>query len=269
MEARAPRALPVDFARPLREPSTPEPRLYALNEHAMVRWLRRLAAAPVVGEAFIAAVRLFASAIEVMRTRPDVAYVLLVSSVEAMALVTLDRWQPPAAVRRQTREPMLKEARRQGLTASATRRLVDASLKGNDWLRRKFVEYLLRGTAGSSVPHPASPLEMPAPADYETVFGSIYEARSKSVHSGKDMPVTIDAMMDGWLTVRASQELLGRALDGRWRPGEVPSVAWFANVVRVAHERWVLTKLHLRVPPIMQVSEVSRGLPGDGGTEPG
>src|SRR6202020_1084740 len=104
--------------------------------------------------------------------------------------------------------------------------LMHASLKGNDWLSKKFVEYLLRGVAGALVPHPKAILSlgMPPPDRYEAVFTSIYRARSGHVHAGTSMPASIDAMMGEWIDVRAHHVTMGRAFaDDRWKSGDMPS----------------------------------------------
>ena len=251
---RLPYALPLETARPSATAPAAEPGLFSFDDRVFTMWLRKLARAPTFGEPFIAAAKLFASAIEVMRVRPEVAYVLLVSSIETMASVTLRGWEPSMEVKRQTCGPMLKEAAKLGISERSTRKLLLASLKSNGWLSKKFVEYMLRGTAGAPVPHPRHAADMPPPEDYGTVFASIYGARSKSVHAGRGMPATIEAMMDGRASVRAVREGMARALSGRWKSGDPPSVAWFANVVRVAHERTAMEKLHLRSAPVVAVS---------------
>jgi hypothetical protein len=68
--------------------------------------LRGIAVDPIAA-ALLASARLFSSALDLMRFRPEVSFVLLVSSAETMANAVLEEWEPTAAEKTESRRAFL------------------------------------------------------------------------------------------------------------------------------------------------------------------
>jgi hypothetical protein len=223
-----------------------------LDGKAFGAFLQALAHDPS-GDVFVAAARAFATAIELQDRRPEVAYLLLVSSVEALASVAYDGWAPTLDEIKEARGPLVKAANDLSLCDAQAESLVRASCAGDQWAARKFRRYLAE--------HIARPVVCPGltyiriePNKIPAVARAIYQSRSTMTHRAGALPATASYGGGPTVDVRSAAALMEAAADG-WAPDQVPPVAWFLCAVALAHRTFVCKRLEIEQCPAGECTE--------------
>jgi hypothetical protein len=223
-----------------------------LDGVALAAFLGALANDPH-GDVFVEAARIFATALEFQDLRPEVAYLLLVSSVESLARIAYDQWTPTLDDMRRSREPLVAELRRLSLGEAQVESILRASCVGNPWVARKFERYLEE--------HVTRPIRCPGlshieigPDKLHAVAQTIYRARSTMSHGAAGLPPTASYGGGSRVAVRSAAALMEATTNG-WDRGKVPPVAWFLRAVAVAHRTFVCKRLGIERCPVGECTE--------------
>ena len=198
-------------------------------------------------EEIIHACRLYKTALELIESRPDITYQLLISAVETMAGVALHDYEPDEAVRASMKRPVFERARTYGLDAEPARRLALEASRGITWLRQKFKKFILDNVApdeidGEDPVFPWWSFLRPARQDFERVLGEIYDARSGNLHAGYPFPRWVGLGTSPTADPR-NVPTLGLA------PNDVPPVTWFERVVSAAARRYLVAQCRVGSEP--------------------
>jgi len=199
------------------------------------------------------AARLYRAALEMIGPRPDIAYLLLISTVESLADVALNDYEPTESEKMEAKPSVRQCARDLCLTEEQTRQLVVAACKSDQWTTKKFKKFLLDFVSFSelkvedrvfTVPSFMCPLEEEIPR----TLGRIYKARSDNVHVASPFPRSIGVGTTTGIDVRA--------LPPNWISGarpEIPPVTWFERVVWLAASRFLLERSGVKSTPCLSV----------------
>ena len=95
------------------------------------------------GESIVASARLYALALELIREQPDIAYQLLISSMETIANKALHGFQPNDEDKVNHQKAVLNKAKGAGLADDTARDLALTASKGERWVKRKFTKFLI------------------------------------------------------------------------------------------------------------------------------
>jgi hypothetical protein len=184
-------------------------------------------------EAIIASARLYALALELIHEQPDIAYQLLVSSVETIAKTALIDFQPDDDAKVDYRRPVFNLAKELGLGEDAARKLALEACKEDRWVSRKFKKFLTDNLDASVWDSPddlfgAPPPEyLPRREGFQKTLDHIYGARSAATHSGQQFPLS--ASYSGRPTVRWQVMYAFLGSDSAF-----PPVVWFERIVNMA-----------------------------------
>lgn len=249
------RDLPIDFVNSLkavswkRHPATStlfpngtiqvidyNPPQRALSPEKLKRLFLALPDLPCA-ESVIRSARLYALALELIYQDTDIAYQLLISSVETIANAVHQSYTPTKADMLKTKGNVAELAVKFGLSKEKANQLMVEACKGIPWAKKKFSKFLLENVSDAlwkaddlfKLP-PQFPL--PNKNDFEAAIHEIYEARSKALHSGGSFPASASIVTGPMLPAKALFEL-----DGTQRP--FPPVSWFERVVNIAIQSFV------------------------------
>jgi hypothetical protein len=89
------------------------------------------------------AARLYRAALEMIENRPDIAYLLLISTVESLANVAFSDYQPEESEKLQTKPAVQQLARYFGLNEEQAKQLALAACETDRWLKKKFKKFVL------------------------------------------------------------------------------------------------------------------------------
>jgi hypothetical protein len=178
----------------------------------------------------VASARLYALALELIHDRQEIAYQLLVSSVETIASETLPDPDDDEKARRM--QPVSDLAKTYGLEERKARNLaITACDVETRWPTRKFKKFLTDNTDDRiweeddlyRVPLPLRPRR----ENFQQTLGKIYAARSGATHAGQQFPVTASYSGGPELPTRVAMKMFS--------PDPVfPPVVWFERVVNMA-----------------------------------
>jgi hypothetical protein len=198
-------------------------------------------------EEIIHACRLYKAALEFIESRPDIAYQLLISTVETMAGVALREYEPDEAVRLRTKRSVLEKAQKYGLGEEQAKALALEASQGITWLRQKFKKFLLDNVSpdeidGEDPVFPFWSFLRPARENFERALGEIYDARSGNLHRGYPFP--------RWVGLGTNPTTDPRNVPtAGLAPNEVPPVTWFERVVSTAARRYLVAQCSLDSAP--------------------
>jgi hypothetical protein len=183
-------------------------------------------------ESIVASARLYALALELVREQPELAYQLLISSVETIANAVLRDFEPDDDIKVRHRQRVYNLATRLKLGEEAARNLAVEACRGEHWIKRKFTKFLMDNIDDSLWENDDDlfriPREfLPRQADLQKTLGKIYDARSRATHSGHRLPVW--GLCSGGPTMPwpATVELLSS-------DSPFPPVSWFERIVNLA-----------------------------------
>jgi len=177
-------------------------------------------------EEFLASVRLYALAMELLEEKAGAAYQLLVSSVEALAGKAADG--PGDEAKKQVKARVMKRAQEMGLSESDAGELAVLACAGMGWSKHKFVGLIVE-YAGTGIWDDDDVASLPRAfvpdrSAFKAALGNIYKARSDFLHAGRSYPASAGVPSGPMVPVTAVHELL---VGGK----PLPPVLWFERVV--------------------------------------
>jgi hypothetical protein len=189
--------------------------------------------------AILEAARAYSSAFQLMLDRPELAYQLLISSVETLANAVFRDYCPTQQEMIDHKRGIRVKAKEFGLSDQQADALAVEACKSEHWAGRKFRKFFAAyPPMDISEPDEVFPVAdgwMPGHEDFEKVLKAIYEARSKHLHEGKPFPEWI--ARDATIAVPASSYALPAKASEY-----VPPVTWFERVVSSAVKRFLASE---------------------------
>jgi hypothetical protein len=193
-------------------------------------------------EEIIYACRFYKTALELIESRPDITYQLLISAVETMGGVALRDYKPDEALRLSTAlgVRVFKKAQACGLDEEHAKALALEACGDRPSARQRFQKFILDNVSAEEIDgeDPVFPwwrFLKPARQNFEKTLGRIYGARSGNLHSAYPFPPWIGLGTSSTANPRDTL-ILGLA------PGDVPLVTWFERVVSTAMRRYLLAQ---------------------------
>lgn len=179
-------------------------------------------------ESIVNSARLYALALERVGQDVDIAYQLLIASIETIANDFYRRDAPTESEMIKVKKNVADLAIQLGLTEEKGKQLAIEACKGVSWHARKFSKFLIENTGDElwtkddlfKLPE----LLLPKKSDFELAIDEIYRARGKASHSGGTYPAS--ARIGTRSTLPAGVLL---DIDPSERP--FPPIAWFERVV--------------------------------------
>jgi hypothetical protein len=187
--------------------------------------------------------RLYRAALELIESRPDIAYQLLISTVESLADVAFVDYDPSESEKLATQGAIAVQNRAKdlGVDDDKAKQLGVEACKGNRWLRKKFKKFLLDFVSPEQLagkdPVFLVPTHLCPPTEgLSKTFGEIYDARSVNLHKASPFPSSIG--------IGTSTSIPWRQFPVNWleRPG-IPPVPWFERAVSQAARRFLSDKV--------------------------
>jgi hypothetical protein len=241
--------IPLPLATSMRKACWPPPQEYGNKPlassvdpnalKAMLLGLPRLEHA----ESVVASARLYALALELIHEQPDIAYQLLISSVETIANQAERHLQPDDDAKVEHQKAVFDLALEigrglkglaieNGQLTEVARKLAIMACKKEHWATTKFKKFLTDNVDHSVWDKEDDlfwiPLKLlPRRQDFQRVLGKIYDARSKATHLGQRFPA--EASFSGGPTVSVNVMLAFFRSDSRF-----PPVVWFERIVNTA-----------------------------------
>jgi hypothetical protein len=189
-------------------------------------------------ESIVASARLYALGLELIGEQPDIAYQLLISSVETIANQTLPDFQPDDAAKVKHQQAVFNLAMELYLGEEKARALALAACKTERWATRKFKKFVTDNLDDFAWEDEDDLYRMPpgflrlSREHLQEALDNIYRARSKATHAGQQFPVTASYSGGPRISVRASMAMAVSALAGS---GTLfPPVVWFERIVNTA-----------------------------------
>lgn len=220
-----------------------------VDDQALAHFLARLPKA-TVAPAIISASRLYRTALELIETRADIAYQLLISTIEALATAALAEFEPDDAEKLAMKAGVQQQAKAYGLCETQANTLALLACKGVGWTKRKFVKFLMDrvGPADLTARYVVFLVPehfCPSAEDTEKTLGLIYRARSGNVHGGLGFPESAGVGTSPFIHFR---QMPLHPL----KPPEVPPAAWFERVVSIAARKFLLEQAGVSEAPFVQ-----------------
>lgn len=190
------------------------------------------------GERIVRAARLYREALELIETRPDSAYHLLISVAETLSNAKPAAFQPTEEDLLKSKQSVSDMAVKFGLTANQAKQLALEAARGNSWTKRKFMAFLSKRISPQELAvkdgvfHPLPNL-CPPPDKFTNALNSIYYLRSGNLHEGTPLRRSIRPGIGPMIALR------DLPLNPLIQPA-IPPVVWFERVVSLAARRFIL-----------------------------
>jgi hypothetical protein len=180
-------------------------------------------------EHVLRAIRLYATALDLVPERPEIAHILLVSVVEILAAAEFEDWAPSENDQVEMHSAVVKQARSFGLSTDQARALAITAAKRERWIKRKFVNLILQ-YAGEDLwseddLFPGVQLWRPDRMKVRRYLSWMYDTRSQTVHQGIPLPLGSTVGTSHLIDVLAYHDFTARGPDG------TPLLAWFERAV--------------------------------------
>lgn len=219
-----------------------------VDDMALGEFLTKLPTA-ASARAIVSASRLYRTALELIETRADIAYQLLISSVETLANAALETFEPDDAEKLAVKAGVQRQARAYGLNDEQANRLALLACKGMGWTKRKFTKFLMDRVSPADLAAKDAVFMLPqhfCPSAEETekTLSLIYTARSGNLHGGLGFPASVAVGTSPYIHFR--QMPLNPL-----KPPEVPPVPWFDRVVSLAAQKFLLEQTGLSAVPFV------------------
>ena len=189
-------------------------------------------------ESIVASARLYASAFELIRDRPEMAYQLLISAVETIANEVLRNFQPDDVEKVEYQRPVFDLAMSLELGEETARKLALEACKNAPWARRKFRKFLMENVGGSVWEEEDDLFKwprlelLPRQEDFQKTLNTVYDARSKATHWGHQFPISASYSGGPRMPWRVSSAMLASATLGTG--STFPPIVWFERIVNMA-----------------------------------
>lgn len=191
-------------------------------------------------ESIIHSARLYALALERIDQDVDIAYHLLIESVETIANEVFRSFAPSESDMIKTKKTVADLATQFGLAREQADRLAVEACKGISWHNRKFVKFLTENGGDELwteddvfVPYPRL---MPKRDDFESAVEQIYRARGKVSHAGGAYPASAGIGTRPRVSTRAMDEAMDSVANSK-KP--FPPIIWFERAVNIALRQFV------------------------------
>lgn len=220
-----------------------------VDHEALTEFLLKLPTMPNAVEVVYAS-RMYRAALELIESRPDIAYQLLISTVESLANVALGDYEPEESEKVANKAAVQQRAREFGLSEDQAKLLCLDACRGDRWLKRKFKKFLLDfaslddlATKDRVFPVPES--FCPPKEQIPQVLGRIYDMRSGNLHSASPFPKHVGIGVTPWIKV-------GQLPVGwMFKQLEVPPVPWFERATSLAAQKFLAEKSSLKSAPFL------------------
>jgi hypothetical protein len=210
-----------------------------VDPYALRDFLIRLPDTPNA-EVIVYASRLYRAALELIESRADSAYLLLVSTAEALANIALGNFEPTDSEKLDSSRAVTlrKRALELGLTEEQAKQLALAACEGDRWLKKRFKKFLIDFCSDEDLSKADRVFLLPnflTPplADLSSLLGRIYDARSGNLHAGFPFPRSISIGTSPLFRWRD----MGWGIYGREK---IPPAPWFERIVSVAARKFLL-----------------------------
>jgi len=185
-------------------------------------------------EVLLNAAKLYKTAMELIESRPDISYQLLISTVESLSNVALGDYRPDEAEIIESKRGLVQFAKECGLCQKQARAIALEACKDNPWSKKKFRRFLSSYACDEiweEDPLFVVPENLrPKREDFERTLGRIYDLRSQNLHAGSAFPRSIGIGTSPLYRVRdLPLDFLEKV--------EIPAVAWFERVVSSAAQK--------------------------------
>jgi hypothetical protein len=194
--------------------------------------------------------RLYRTGLELIESRADIAYQLLVSAVETLASVALAEYEPEESAKIATKRQVRTQALSYGLCEHQAAHLALLACNGIGWSKHKFIKFLTERVSAAELAEEDRVFMVPeslcpSPEDLEKSLSRIYQARSGNLHGGASLPRSIG------IGTSPSIHSRSRPLNPL-SPDTVPPVAWFERVVSIAAQKFLVEQTEVRSIPFLQ-----------------
>jgi hypothetical protein len=196
-------------------------------------------------EAFVLSSRLYAQALQLLGTAPQIAYQLLISAIETMANCALSTYKPTNAEMIAIKRNVVKKAVSFGLKCAQAEELAILACSDNQWISRRFRKFIAT-LVDDSLWTPDTlfkiPMEFVPPKEkLEEILKKIYSRRGEAVHAGLSWQETIHFGWGPTIPVEALRHLfMGEDTD--------PPLVWFERVVNLALNRYLDPDARAKLP---------------------
>lgn len=229
-----------------------------VDPEALSQLLLKLPSIPGA-ESIVYASRLYRAALEVIESRPDIAYLLLISTVESLADVALRDYEPCESDKAKTKMNVSKLARELGLDDEKASQLAVEACRSERWLQKKFKKFLLDRLPLDELALRDRVFPMPqnlCPPGNEVsmVLGRVYKARSANLHRGLPFPKSVGIGTTAWI----KPSLLPIE-----SPLEIPPVPWFERVVSLAARKYLFEQTSINSEPFLSTLSDRHNSPND------
>jgi hypothetical protein len=220
-----------------------------VDHQALADFLTKLPSA-ASAPSIVSASRLYRTALELIETRADIAYQLLVSTVETLASAALPKFEPDDVEKMATKSAVQRQAKAYGLDDAQANALALLACMGMGWTKRKFVKFLMDRVNSADLATRDAVFMVPenfcpSPADTEKTLGLIYTARSGNLHGGFGFPASVGVGTSPYVHLRQMP------LHPLERP-KIPPAVWFERVVSMAARKFLLEQTGVSEPPFAQ-----------------
>ncbi len=180
-------------------------------------------------EPLIYCVRLYSLALELLESRPEFAYQLLISCIETISSSVYSEFEPSDEEKLDIKTDVLKKCIDFGLSEEKAGRIAILACKGHSWSFRKFKKFLVEFADDNlwkedDLFRHFDPLT-PNRDNYEAAIGKIYKMRNKSLHAGRPYPLSAKVGSSPTVPAKLFLEL------GESDP--FPPVTWFERSVNL------------------------------------
>jgi hypothetical protein len=219
------------------------------DDRSLAEFLQNLPAAPAA-KRIVSACRLYRTALELIETRADIAYQLLISTVETLAGAALAKFEPEDAEKLATKAAVQQQAKTLGLDENQANALALLACQGMSWTKRKFVKFLMdrlrpADLAAKDAVFMLSEHFCPPAEDTEKALGLVYSARSGNLHGGLGFPATVGIGTSPYIHFRQMPV-------NPLKPPEIPPAAWFERVVSVAARKFLMEQTGISAAPFVE-----------------
>jgi hypothetical protein len=193
-------------------------------------------------ESIVLSARLYAQALRQIESETQLAYQLLISSVETMANDVLRDYRPERTDMIDSEKMVFKMAKEFGLEQDKAEELALTACSNNPWSVRKFTKFLI-DNAGQDIWEKddlfhLDELFWPKKEDLERTIKSIYSVRSGATHHGQPYPPAIALGVGPYLSAEASRDLNLTGLPNT-AITRIPPIVWFERLANLAINNFI------------------------------
>ncbi len=187
-------------------------------------------------ESIVSCARLYSLALEQLERNVDIAYQLLIETVETIANAVFRSYRPSDDEIIKSKKSVIDLAKQFSLSNEQATQLAFEVAKGNTWTSRKFTKFLIEYSDDSIWSEDdlfKLPLVIqPKKEEFESTISMIYHARNKSLHHGRSFPLSSVVGIGPTAPNRAFLELFA---EGR----HFPPLVWFERLVNLTLNRFI------------------------------